>query len=392
MLGKILKGYEQGKHTLSVFLDLSKAFDTISHEVLFQKLEIYGIRGVCLNWFRSYLSDRRMRVKCISDCGLACYSKWEHIEYGTPQGSVLGPLIFLIFNNDLHLHLSYSNCILFADDTTIYSSHKNLRHLTWCIREDLMTLCDWFKANKLTLNLDKSVALIFSNKRHMHRDPCLSELGLPIVTNTKFLGIRLDDNLHWTEQYHHVTVTIKRNMKMLHKISNILPPHAKKNLYYGHIYSHLSYCISTWGPMLQQSQIKKLQKLQNKCVNLIDNSSIALPHKFKKHRILHVREVIDLELAKIGYRLQKQELPVRILETLKTDSQSCTLKKIHKYETRYKTIQNKPRVSNKKYSSFLCESIRISKPLLAITKESNSIHQFTSKVKNKFFATSDNNV
>ena len=119
---------------------------------------------MCLEWFRSYLTDRRMRVKCISDCGLPCYSEWEPLEYGTPQGSVLGPLIFLIFNNDLHLHLSYSNCILFADDTTIYSSHKNLQHLTWCIREDLMTLCDWFKANKLTLNLDKSVAMIFSNK------------------------------------------------------------------------------------------------------------------------------------------------------------------------------------------------------------------------------------
>ena len=95
----------------------------------------------------------------------------------------------------------------------------------------------------------------------MHRDPCLSELGLPIVTNTKFLGIRLDDNLHWTEQYNHVIVSIKRNMKMLYRTSNILPTHAKKNLYYGHIYSHLSYCISTWGPMLQTITNKEVAKI-----------------------------------------------------------------------------------------------------------------------------------
>ena len=120
-------------------------------------------------------------------------------------------------------------------------------------------------------------------------------------------------------------------------------------------------------------------------------STRALHQKFKNHRILHVREVIDLELAKIGYRLQEKELPVRILEMLEIDPQSRTLKKIHKYETRYKMIQNIPRVSNKKYhSSFLCESIRISEPLLAITKQLNSIQHFASRVKNKYFATGSN--
>ena len=125
LVGKILKGHEKNKHTLAVFLDLSKAFDTISHTVLFEKLDQYGIRGNCLDWFKSYLSNRKMRVKCITSEGQE-YSDFLEIEYGTPQGSVLSPLIFLVFNNDLHLHLNYSNCILFADDTTIYSTHKDL--------------------------------------------------------------------------------------------------------------------------------------------------------------------------------------------------------------------------------------------------------------------------
>ena len=126
LLENILKGFEQKRLTISVFLDLSKAFDTISHEVLFIKLEKYGLWGICLDWFKSYLSDRRMQVKCVTECGSVDYSDYELIDIGTPQGSILGPLFFLIFNNDLHLHLCYSNCILFADDTTIYATHKNL--------------------------------------------------------------------------------------------------------------------------------------------------------------------------------------------------------------------------------------------------------------------------
>ena len=126
LVGKILKGQETGKSTLAVFLDLSKAFDTISHSMLFKKLDLYGIRGTCLDWFKSYLSGRQMRVKCLTASGLFYYSECVDIEFGTPQGSILGPLIFLLFNNDLHLHLSFSSCILFADDTTIYCTHKDL--------------------------------------------------------------------------------------------------------------------------------------------------------------------------------------------------------------------------------------------------------------------------
>ena len=107
-------------------------------------------------------------------------------------------------------------------------------------------------------------------KKHNIAHPCLSELGLPLVTNTKFLGVWIDNHLDWSYQFNHVVLKMKRNMKMLQYSAKFLSSYAKRNLYYGHIYSHLSYCIGTWGPLMQQSQIKKLQKLQNKCVNLID--------------------------------------------------------------------------------------------------------------------------
>ena len=132
LLSEIIKTNENGKHTIAVYLDLSKAFDTIDHKLLLTKLERYGIRGVALQWFESYLKNHQMRAKCITPDGIS-YSQPYAIEYGTPQGSCLGPLLFLIFTNDLHLHLQYCKCILFADDTTIYLSHKKLNYCEWCI-------------------------------------------------------------------------------------------------------------------------------------------------------------------------------------------------------------------------------------------------------------------
>ena len=152
LIGHIVKGKENNKSTACVFLDLSKAFDTIKHDVLLAKRERYGIRGVALNWFKSYLSNRKIRVKCtIESTGRTEYSKEYPISYGTPQGSCLGPLIFLLFNNDLHRAISYSNVILFADDTTLYATDHSINNIKKCLEHDLKLLQDWFHANKLTL-------------------------------------------------------------------------------------------------------------------------------------------------------------------------------------------------------------------------------------------------
>ena len=151
---------------MGVFLDLSKAFDTLEHEVLFDKLAIYGIRGVAREWYKSYLRNRQLRVKCmVASSSKQEYSDYEQVTYGTPQGSCLGPLLFLIFGSDLFRNLDYCNNLQFADDTTIYKGHRNLRYLIWCIANDLSNLDDLFRANKLTLNVGKSVHMIFSKKK-----------------------------------------------------------------------------------------------------------------------------------------------------------------------------------------------------------------------------------
>ena len=129
-VGTLLKNMENKKHSVCVLLDLSKAFDTIEHSIMLRKLELYGIRGTALRWFQIYLSNRKLRVKCRTiSSGVEVKSEEHLVEYGTPQGSCLRPLIFLIFVNDLHLHLVDSECVQFADDMTLVFSHRNQNYL-----------------------------------------------------------------------------------------------------------------------------------------------------------------------------------------------------------------------------------------------------------------------
>ena len=200
LVGAISKNTDEGLYTIWVFLDLSKDFDDLEHEVLFDKLSIYGIRGVALKWYKSYLSNRKLRVKyMVASSSEQEYSNYELVTFGTPQGSCLGPLLFLIFSNDLFRHLEYCNNLQFADDTKIYKGHRNVRYLTWCIEYDLGNLDDWFKANKLTLNIDKSVHMTFGKKVKTDTKVRLGNLELPRVDTVKFRGMWLDQNLNWDE-------------------------------------------------------------------------------------------------------------------------------------------------------------------------------------------------
>ena len=138
LLDIVLKGFKNNEYTCAVFLDLSKAFDSLEHEILIKKLSLYGVRGVALDWFKSYLSNRCLRVKCLAgEPSEHCISKNYDITHGVPQGSILGPLLFLVYCNDLPKVLESINCILFADDTTLYKKHSNLNYLMWCMSEEL---------------------------------------------------------------------------------------------------------------------------------------------------------------------------------------------------------------------------------------------------------------
>ena len=217
LVGTVLKNLENNKITVSVLLDLSKAFDTIEHQIMLKKLELYGVRGTPLNWFDSYLSGRLMRVKCQTTCSTEdTISNTYPIDYGTPQGSCLGPLIFLIFANDMSLHITNVDIIQFADDTSLLFGHHNRNYLKYCIERELENLQDWFYANKLTLNVEKSVYMLFEKVKTKHDFRItVCDKEIPRCTSAKFLGTWLDDNLNWNTHVKKLLSKLKSGLGMM---------------------------------------------------------------------------------------------------------------------------------------------------------------------------------
>ena len=382
LISVITKGWERNKSTLVVYLDLSKAFDTLEHSVLFDKLDRYGIRGQALDWFRSYLSGRSMSVKCqTSSSGKGVTSDQFSVEYGSPQGSCLGPLLFLIFCNDLHRTLELCSCILFADDTTLYYTHDNQSYLEWCINHDLLLLSDWFRANKLTLNLNKTVCMYFTKNKVKH---CLGKLkikcndiDIPVVTSAKFLGVWIDDKLSWNAHCTKLILKLNKNINILQISKNFLDTHTLKTLYYAQIYSNITYGIGLWGNHVNADQLKKLQNIQNKCVALIKKQKFARKIDFETLEILNIKQIIKLENMKFGYKLEKKLLPAKIADCVLHDHDGKSLSRSHKYGTRNKNRPYTPKTRTKHYiNSILCRSIQEFQTLKGETKSKLTLHSF----------------
>ena len=258
-------------YTIGVFLDLSKAFDTLPHTILLDEMNKYGIRGLANKWFASYLNTRTLRVKCnVASGNNQTLSDDKTIDIGTPQGSCLGPLLFLLYNNDLYLNLEHTKVILFADDTTIYMGHRNLNYFRWCIETDLLNISDWFKANKLTLNVNKSHCMLFKkNNKNEPLQTDLSEYKNSQCSRVKFLGVWLDEQLDWTYHCSTVLSKIKRNSHLLRARSNYLSTQALKLLYYAQVQSHVQYGLLAWGNQCKESKKTMIQKELVKCWRLI---------------------------------------------------------------------------------------------------------------------------
>ena len=383
---EILKAKENHQKTISVFLDLSKAFDTLDPKILLAKLERYGMRGIVHNWFNSYLTNRQLRVKCqASSESTNKYSDLYHVKFGAPQGSCLGPLLFLLFTNDLYQNIEHCSAILFADDTTIYKSHRNVRYLKWCIEEDLRTISDWFKANKLTLNLSKTVYIFFgNNKTEVKPNLEINNRILKPVRVAKFLGLWLDEDLNWNTHITKLINKIKRNMHLLQVPKNLFNEHALKTIYHAHIQSHLNYGLLIWGSMITKDKLQCLQLIQDKCINLITKTD-TLDHKYKKLRIKKLPKQIKLQEIKVGYRLVNNLLPNKISQQILSDSNKKSLVKTHSYNTRSKKIPNLPKVNKTVYlNSYLYQCIEQFMLLPVKLRNKSTLSSFLTNYKNNY--------
>ena len=238
-----------GKFACGIFVDLQKAFDTVDHEILLKKLDYYGIRGTANDWFRSYLSDRHQFT---SINGFD--SKHSIMKYGVPQGSVLGPLLFLIYINDLHKAIHYSTVHHFADDTNLLVSNSSIKTIQKQINLDLKALCKWLRANKISLNASKTELLLFRHpNKKIDFDLKIKINGKKIFpsTHVKYLGIYIDNHLNWKFHVNELSAKLSRANGMLSKIRHYVSHNTLTMIYHGIFSSILLYGSQIWGQINQ---------------------------------------------------------------------------------------------------------------------------------------------
>eukprot|EP00116_Pleurobrachia_bachei_P001264 sb/3461526/ len=309
-IGFAAESLDHNFHTLGLFLDLSKAFDTLHHDILLAKMEHYGIRGCVLDLFKSYLSNRIQRVKIGNNI-----SSPGHVSYGVPQGSTLGPLLFLLYiNNLVNITNTTKTCsikfILFADDTSIFISGKNKVDVQLCINSLMNSLKNYFDANYLHVNIAKTKFMHFSTPQSINfpSDFVFMFNGTPIeqVKQFKFLGVEITTSLTWEAHINSVASKLHRNMGSIYRLRNALPNNLRLPVYHALFQSHINYSLSVWGSNGAYNKLLPIFKAQKNALRCI--FSLKTPHgvygkpstkpSFNQYNILNVYQLYFLAVLK----------------------------------------------------------------------------------------------
>ena len=238
--------------------------------------------------------------------------------------------------------------------------HDNLNYINFCIEQDLLILSDWFKANSLTLNLTKSVTMMFRHKDSVGKLTGLQieQVKLPLVRETKVLGIWLDEELSWNCHLSKLSARIKRNMYLMRNHKNILDCHTLKLIYLAQIQSHVNYGLVLWGGMASSENLNKIRTTLNKCMKIL-KPKLETDKTYKELKLLILDQLIELEHNKLAYKISKCLLPNKMQEIINCDQNNQSLQKQHNYNTRQKAMPSIPRSRTKHYlKSFLCSGIR----------------------------------
>lgn len=308
---KITQGFELNEYTMGIFLDISKAFDTIDHSILVDKLSHYGIRGIALEWVESYLQERKQIVQFNNSLSNNVCA----IRHGVPQGSVLGPLFFLIYINDLPNCLESAEPIMFADDTKLFLSDKNLNNLIIRANKDLDNINKWMICNKLSMNVDKTKYMLFHPQKAksipIEESLLLNDRVVERVREHTFLGLIFDENLSWKSQIKNVLKKIRINLGVTARIKNCANRSTLIAIFQSLILSHIRYCGSVWlhGNV---TLINQLQSTCNQFLRLIfgKRRDENVDHLYKSLRILKVEDISYFEMASLIFDFHDEELPI----------------------------------------------------------------------------------
>jgi len=380
---KITQAIDNNEYCIGIFIDLSKAFDTLNHDILLKKLEFYGIRDLPNLLLKSYLMNRKQYVLFNN-----ITSTRECINCGVPQGSILGPLLFLIYVNDMPNICRKLLFMLFADDTSILYSNSDIMQLMNTINSELINLSDWFKANRLSLNIQKTSFIMFGYKKvpaiyNSHDfNLCIriDNENISRVDYTKFLGVIIDNKLTWQRHVDYIALKISKSLSVLSRLKYKLPKSCLLTLYYCLVYPQLNYCTIIWG-CASKTLINKLLLLQKRAVRIIDTVSYWKCHTdpiFIKYNLLKIMDIYLLSCLIFLYKFKFKLLP-EVCSTMLTQNVNTNIpysfRHVHNFDIpSYRTSLREKciKIRGPKYWDSISDDI----------KNADSLSMFKSRLRN----------
>ena len=375
-LDNVYDSFNENDMLLAIYLDFSKAFDTLSFDILLRKLEFMGFRGPILSWIKSFLEGRKQYVNIGDSSSNVLFS-----EMGVPQGSTLGPLFFVLYINDMVNCLSSLNVIHFADDSTLYAKYSSPDILNNTNR-DLVSLNKWLSANKLFLNVGKTNYMVLSNRK---QPPSLDlKIGNSSIQRTDvhmFLGVYIDEHLNFNAHANKISSKLASGVGIIRKISKIVPKSVLLQLHYSLIHSKFTYAITTYGAAGQGS-IRRVSRLVTKSLKVVTGiNRITLD-------VCKQKSLFDFQLS------HKYFSCIKMYQILKSNAHPYFHQKIqslqiaHSHHTRSidSELLTVPRMNFVKCQrSFLSIGTNCWNQLPLVIRNSETLKQFKKQLRNYIF-------
>jgi exonuclease III len=377
MTDKWVSAIDDGQMVGVAFVDLRKAFDSVHHNMLINKLEMYGCSSGTLSWFQSYLGSRSQVVNVRGH-----YSDEENILRGVPQGSILGPLLFVLFVNDFHLHLTKTCSNLYADDTNIYATGKSVAEISCQLTEDMGHLWNWCTDNDMYVNVDKTKCMLMSTSQkrsHMKEAKLVvnvENMELDICNSHRLLGVHVNNVFSWDEQVKDVSKTVNYYLSVFKKMRKYLPERARIAYCNGCILSHIDYCNTVWGNTTV-ANTDKLQRLQKRAARMIFDDYTSLPYElYSKLNWLPFTKRVEHNKAVMVYKCLNNNMPTYLSNLF--EYQRNTRYNLRS-EEREQLVVPKPRLELYIKQSFSYSGAKIWNSMPVSVKNSDSVQVFKKK-------------